>query len=120
MRRSLLFLVLRVSLAVCISLVLRENAAGETTTIAALLNEPAKFDGQSVTVVGTAGPYRRIQLQRGSPAVEFLGFRLTDERGAFVYVILQGGSTAGGRIEVTGVYRAEWKAIQPTQPFTIK
>ncbi len=117
MRRPPLFLVLCVSLAVGI-VSLGESTAAEPTTIAALLKNPATFDGQSVAVVGTAGPYRRIRLRDG--VTKFLGFRLTDERGAFVYVMLQGGSTAGGRIEVTGVYKAAWKAIQPTQPFTLK
>ncbi len=117
MRGTPLFLVLCVSLAIGI-FSLGESTAAEPTTIAAMLKDPASFDGKSVTVVGTAGPYRRIRLKDGT--TEFLGFRLTDERGAVVYVMLQGGSTAGGRIEVTDVYNAAWKAIQPTQPFTLK
>jgi hypothetical protein len=78
-------------------------AADQGISVHALIQDPARYDGKVVTVVGTITAYRERVSNAGNP---YTTFRLTDGGDEFVAVFSwnKQGFSNGQRVRVTGTF----------------
>jgi len=85
------------------SLVLVGLVAGATdATVKAILGDPARYDGQVVSVTGDASEVRATVSRRGNP---YTTFRLTDASSAALTVYSRGHPDVKGAVRVTGIFQ---------------
>jgi DNA polymerase III alpha subunit len=76
--------------------------ATSAVTVRALLQDPDRYDGKVITVVGTIAAYREAVTAAGSP---YTAFRLTDEDASVsVFIWNKQGLGDGQRVRVTGAF----------------
>ncbi len=76
--------------------------AGQGISVHALIQDPVKYDGKVVTVVGTITAYRERVSTAGNP---YTTFRLTDgDEYVVVFSWNKQGFSNGQRVRVTGTF----------------
>ncbi|MDR7414960.1 MAG: hypothetical protein QN193_02410 [Armatimonadota bacterium] len=91
------------TIPVLIAVLVVSSAFGQLVSIATLLGNPDRYDGQVVTVVGMISGYRERVSRAGNP---YTTFRL-EEGGSSVAVFAWGRQRLqdGLRVRVTGVFQ---------------
>jgi cytochrome c-type biogenesis protein CcmE len=74
------------------------------TSVKAILENPSRYDGQEVTVIGMASEVKATVSRRGNP---YTTLRLTDASGAAMTVYSQGHPNvkSGDAVQVTGTFQ---------------
>ena len=86
--------------------------AGAATTMvpSTLANNPAMYDGQTVTVAGTVSDFHSRNTAMG----QFSGFQLCDSRCIMVIDKTNQSRSNGSTATVTGVFHASFKGPKKT------
>jgi hypothetical protein len=112
---SLSITIQRASVLACALLVLTFGAGcgskAQATTPSGLTGDPATYDGQIVSVSGTAKNPRTRKLRRGGTAVTY---QLCDSTCIHVFQFGDGSVTDGSTVSVTGTFHATFGRVRQT------
>jgi RecJ-like exonuclease len=80
------------------------TGSAREATLSAVIQDPAQFDGQMVTIRGAVATLKQTTSRRGN---DYTTFKLQDPTGATISIFTWGHPTLsnGDRVEVEGLFR---------------